>query len=380
MTKGVEIRGGSIRVNYRLDGATKKGTLMSGGKPLPVTQANIKYAERVAAQIRTEIRLGVFVASKYFETAMDGGTVEKALQVWLSSIRVADSTRKAYETAARFWCSVDVGGAFGAKLTRSVRHSHIAIALRTLDGKSGKTINNYRSVLSSALELQVLEGTIEHNPCNSVPWAKWQKDPPDPFTLSEVWEILKYAEKHWPAPVHLMLKFWFFSGLRTSELFGLRWGSVDWKGGKVLIHEARVRGQDKANTKTDRTRLVELNSQSLEALKAMKAHTFMAGDRVFVNPRTGEAWNNELAFRRFWAPALKALGILYRRAYNCRHTFATMLLMSGARPMWVADQMGHDLKVLLDRYARWLPDGRTQAEVDRLEAFIDSTAARRKEA
>lgn len=39
--------------------------------------------------------------------------------------------------------------------------------------------------------------------------------------------------------------------------------------------------------------------------------------------------------------ALKKAGVRYRRPYQTRHTFASMLLSAGEHPMWVAQQMGH---------------------------------------
>jgi len=46
----------------------------------------------------------------------------------------------------------------------------------------------------------------------------------------------------------------------------------------------------------------------------------------------------------------------WRPAYNTRHTFATAALMTGAvPPAYIAAQLGHSVKMLLEKYARWLP-------------------------
>jgi integrase len=49
---------------------------------------------------------------------------------------------------------------------------------------------------------------------------------------------------------------------------------------------------------------------------------------------------------------LKQLRIRYRRPYNMRHTYATIGLMSGARPAFLAGQLGHSLRVFFDVYAK----------------------------
>jgi integrase len=59
----------------------------------------------------------------------------------------------------------------------------------------------------------------------------------------------------------------------------------------------------------------------------------------------------------YWKPALKHLGIRWRRAYNTRHTYATVALMAGVPPAYIASQLGNSVKMLLDRYARWIPGG-----------------------
>ena len=40
-----------------------------------------------------------------------------------------------------------------------------------------------------------------------------------------------------------------------------------------------------------------------------------------------------------------------------RHTCATVALMAGVPPAYIANQLGNSVKMLLDRYARWIPGG-----------------------
>ena len=101
------------------------------------------------------------------------------------------------------------------------------------------------------------------------------------------------------------------------------------------------------------------------------AHTFLAGDHVFLDPRYSEPWYEERAFRRsYWTPALKKLGIRNRRPYNMRHTYATMLLMAGAKPGWCAKQMGHSVEIFHSTYAKWIDGQRDEHELDLVEGFI----------
>lgn len=56
-----------------------------------------------------------------------------------------------------------------------------------------------------------------------------------------------------------------------------------------------------------------------------------------------------------WKPALTKAKIQYRYPYQCRHTYASMMLSSGANPLWVAKQMGHaDWGMIRKVYGRWI--------------------------
>lgn len=63
-----------------------------------------------------------------------------------------------------------------------------------------------------------------------------------------------------------------------------------------------------------------------------------------------------------WTPALKKAGVRYRRPYQTRHTYASMMLSAGEHPMWVARQMGHSDWTMIARvYGRWMPSADTLA-------------------
>ena len=177
-----------------------------------------------------------------------------------------------------------------------------------------------------------------------------------------------------------MVEFWFWTGLRTSELFALSWENVDMASGTALIAEALVRGVHKDRTKTNVARTIKLNSRATDALQRQRAHTQLAGGAVFNDPRFGKPWVDERAFRRsFWTPTLKRLGIRYRRPYNMRHTYATVMLMAGMNPAFCARQLGHSVEMFHRTYAKWLDGEQNDREMERLEASIARTRASKAE-
>lgn len=366
---GVEIRERSLRLTFTFDGQKRRQTLMINGAPMQPTGPNIRYATRLAAEIRERIRCGTFSMAEYFPASGGAGapmTVASQLEAWLQGQRIEASTRAGYASAVKFWTAT-----IGDKPLRSLKASDTLAALATRPLLTGKTVNNYVSVLREALALAVLDKLMPDNPAEHIPRAKHQKPPVDPFTPEETRAILADMREHYPAQVANYTAFKFYTGLRTSESFGLRWPSVDLASGYILVSEGVVRGQEKASTKTHTARRVRLNSQALAAIVGQKAHTLLAGGHVFHDPRYAERWADERAFRRsYWSPTLKRLGIRYRQPYNTRHTYATLMLMAAMKPGFCAVQMGHSVELFLRTYARWIPDVADTAEMDKLERSL----------
>ncbi|MDP5008066.1 MAG: integrase, partial [Glaciimonas sp.] len=74
---------------------------------------------------------------------------------------------------------------------------------------------------------------------------------------------------------------------------------------------------------------------------------------------------------QYWTPTLKLLGIRYRRPYCTRSTCATIGLMSGANPAYMANQLGHGLDVFFKDYAAWINGDSNSGELKKIEARIN---------
>jgi integrase len=58
---------------------------------------------------------------------------------------------------------------------------------------------------------------------------------------------------------------------------------------------------------------------------------------------------------RVWYPTLTKAQLRPRDLYQCRHTFASLMLQFGEDPAWVARMMGHTTtKMLSERYHRFI--------------------------
>lgn len=374
---GVEVRETSIRLSFTFEGRQYKRTLKANGQPISPTPANIGFAERLAAEIRSRIKYGTFSMREYFpEGDSEAGviTVGQQLDTWFATLRVEESTRAGYASAVRFWKAAPCdrfGKALGDLPLRSLVASHVLTALASRPALNAKTVNNYRGALKYSLDAAVLDRLLEVNPVTSIPRAKAQKIVPDPFTRGEVEQIIQEMHRRYPGHVHNLCEFWFWTGLRTSELLGLTWPNVDLARSQLHVNESRIRGRYKQRTKTHVARTVLLNSRAKEAIARQKELTGSLGGTVFLYPPTGGPWTDDGYFlRNYWMPVLKTLGIRYRRPYTMRHSYATAMLMAGMNPAFCAKQLGHSVEVFLGTYSRWLDGDRNALEMGRLEASL----------
>lgn len=402
-TPGVDVRQTSIRLQFTTGGKRYRPTFKdAAGKPIPPTAANVRAAERTMVKIQAEIQAGIFDIARHFPDEADPQpepakplNVGEQLDAWFAGLTVAPSTLAGYRAAVKFWKQVpaDSSGALLANVPinevvfSQVRHALAVGTSRNRRGKidddhppkplSPKTSNNYLAVLRSALDLAIDDGVISKSPAGEGKKlrAKLQEPEPDPLTREELdLVIARIREKSEPAADYA--EFWGFGGYRTSEINGLKWDSVDLRDGVVLIHEVNVRGQQLQRTKTKKPRPVRLNARASAALERQRARTQLAGGYVWLNPLDGNPWDDERDFRRsHWAPALRALGIRYRRPYQLRHTYATMLLQAGVNPAVAAKTLGHSPAMFFKRYARWIDGAAEAAELAKLDASTERGAS-----
>lgn len=373
---GVELRETSIRIVFSYQGRQVKETLFLDNKPLAPTPANAKYAKRIATEVRAKINSGDFVYADYFPHSpravkskpANVAMLHDVMDTWLKLLERKASTKRQYSTRINsFWKSN-----LANLPLADVKHSDILAALQAGTWTSAKSRNNELSMIKQMFEFARRDKLITENPCEGIERAKYQKPKPDPFTLDEANAILTHLQEHRPEPVWNFTQFQFFSGLRTSEAIGLRWQHVDFRKREVRVEGGNVYDEESDTTKTAVARSIKLTTPAFEALQRQRAHTFLQGEHVFHDPKTDAPWKYATItdVRSYWASTLKKLGIRYRRPYNTRHTFASLGLMSGANPAFLAKQLGHSQQMFFSVYADWIDGNDSARELAKIEASI----------
>ena len=241
-----------------------------------------------------------------------------------------------------------------------------------------KTLSNRQSVLRAALDDAVNDELIAINPLfgwtYTIPQAPKEDDDVDPFSAEERELLLancgELAERN-------MFKFAFWTGLRTSEFTAVRWTDIDWHRSEIRISRSwTTTAKEPEDTKTKAgRRIVKLLAPALEALEAQKPLTLLANEYIFLNPRTKLPWSGKNPVRTAWIRAITKAKVAYRKPYQTRHTYASMMLSAGEPPMWVAKQMGHSSWVVTAKiYARWMPSADVEAGDKAVEKFSTNHA------
>ncbi|WP_257803312.1 site-specific integrase [Burkholderia glumae] len=363
------VSGSSIEVTFSYKGKRCRERLR-----LIPTAANLKRAEDFLGAVRTAIAHGTFDyrvsfpnskrAAQFVEREGDAVLLGDFLDAWLERQRntLAASTVDGYSKIVRGVLKP----AFGHHLLSNFKRSHARdwAAKQTF---GNKRMTNILSVLRTALDEATEDELITRNVLLN--WTYQRNDEPgaeddvDPFTAEEqaaILDALTGQERN-------LFQFAFWTGLRTSEMIALQWTDVDWKRGTVRVQRAQTRAArvldkfEKTKTRASR-RDVKLLGPALAALTDQKRFTLLLAGAIFMNPRTGAPWSGDNVIWLAWGRAIQRSKVRYRRPYQTRHTYASMMLSAGEPPMWVANQMGHiSLKMIEQRYGRWVKDAAPDA-------------------
>lgn len=381
---GVEKRPNSIRLFFVWNKERYKETLTVNGEPLAPTPANLKYAARVAAKIKDQIRVDPegFVLGEYFPDSPRAGKVKAGDMLFgeACAMYLGTKGRSAPRTVSQYRNALEVWKTLLGKDTpvTQLTHGVVAEKVGSHPWASAKLLNNYLIPLRGVFKLMGRELKLQDNAMEGIENSKHQAPPPDPLSVPEMERILAHLAEAYDVRVWCYFTFAFLTGMRPEELIALRWEDVDWNHRTIRVLRARTAGAFK-DLKTYNARDVDLVDRALGVLRDMKVWTYLAGEEaeIFQNPVTNRAWHDERSQRdHYWNPALRRLGIRRRRAYQTRHTYAATALGAGVNPAYIARQMGHkNAKMLFQVYAKWIDGADRGRERAKLEMVLGNEKA-----
>ncbi|MGF6394231.1 tyrosine-type recombinase/integrase [Pseudomonas plecoglossicida] len=369
----------SIEITFQYQGVRCRERVQ-----LKPTAANLKKAEQHKAAIEHAISNGTFdyattfPASKRaakFARVSSNQNIGVYLDEWLErkTPKLKTSTVILYRSIIRSVLKPFFGNLALCDLNKKVLKEKFS-EYKASNTRITSVQTCFRSALNDAIEDEIID---------SHPLSGWsyrnreevkEDDDIDPFTREEQQALLKASR----GETWAQLQFAFWTGLRPSELIALEWGDIDWIAGEIRVVRAKTRGAIvPESTKTPSSRrTIKMLGPAREALLKQKELTFLAGRHIFLDPVTGEPWKHAgYIYKTVWMPAMKKSGVRWRRPYQSRHTYASMMLSAGENPMWVAKQMGHkDWTMIAKVYGRWMPSADVGAG-GRAEALFAGNAS-----
>lgn len=356
------------------------------------TQANRKRMEAVASRIDFELRTGTFDHTRYFPSSVNsekyaaihgsaGGLVQAErvapqtgsdattrltehplikgfAETWFSENEVR--WRRTTRGTMRMVVDKHLVPIFGDRNVAEITRAEILafrVEFSKRDGRrkgetiSPKSVNDTMGVLKAILDEAAARFGFA-SPALNIKRLKVLRTDVQPFTLDEAKLLIETVRKDYKAYLTVRM----YTGMRTGEANGLKWGNVDFKRRQILVRETFTHGEQDA-CKTDASwREIEMSQPVYDALLGHRPEE--AKEDAYVFPNTlGEAMDNHNFANRVWYPLLRHLKLKKRRPYQMRHTAATLWLAAGENPTWIARQLGHSsLEMLFRTYARWVKD------------------------
>lgn len=367
MQKGSIIRVGNCWMLRYYEPVIENGTIRKQQKTRKLDATNEKSA-RIAADV---ILAPINAQSAPAESRQKLGTFLEYVFLPHCKETLRPSTYQSYSV---MWKLLAPHIADSLEL-RSARTSDIDTLLKSATGdkpRAHTTHRNLKNFLSSAFRLAIRRDLISSNPVRDaiIPRGK-PKGAPASYTLEEIQMMLKVL----PEPARTAVVVAGFTGLRVSEIKGLRW--EDFRGNELYVERSVWNGHiSDAKTLTSKAPVPILPIVA----KALQAHRKRTADSgfIFAGESSGKPLRLENVYRRTMKPVFEANKITCWRGWHAfRRGVGTNLNALGTAPKTMQAILRHSqLSTTMDIYVQPVAK-ESQAAMKKLEAAFKKAAANR---
>ena len=257
------------------------------------------------------------------------------------------------------------------------------------DNVSARSVHHYHRALSQSLKYAVRQGYLGRNPCELVSPPKWKGKTMRTLTPGEVGILLETAED---SPYYAVIYTALNTGMRQAELLGLRWRDIDLEMCSISVSQVLYKRRGVCTFKEPKTdhsrRRVNMTPKlalflasyraECEALHREVEKPLTLDGLVFVTER-GKPIDPSVLSHAF-SNLAKQVGLSGVRFHDLRHTFASLMLMRGAKPKVISEALGHSsVAFTMDVYSHII-DGMQQDAMALLDEVMPAGVARKNNA
>ncbi len=310
------------------------------GRRAKVTGTTRRQVERKLERLLVEREQGITGAGRM--------TIKAFLEQWIcDTVMVSDrapATKAKHEIAVRVHLVPGLGRVQLAKLTPMRVQRFLREELAA--GKGRPTVKQSLVTLRMALKQAVVWGLIPRNAAALVDGIADKPTERRPFTPDEQRRILDAARDD---RLYVMVVLAHATGLRQSELLGVRWTDLDLTA-RVLRFTTQY-GRDgilREPKTTAGLRVLPLPQSTIDVLRAHREQqereraTAVEWEDwgLVIATRTGRPVNHANA-RRSWNRILRSAAVDHRGIHHLRHAYVTMLAEQGVHERVAQQLAGH---------------------------------------
>ena len=330
----------------------------------PVTGKKNIYNENVKGSIK-DVRKRVTELEHQLNTGIvvnpSNYTVKELLEDWLKDHAKPNTrvrTYDGYEMIVNKHLIPSLGMIPLHKLTPSHVQNYYTDKLQS--GLSNRTVKHHHRILSQALKYGVGLQKVGRNVCGSVKPPVVKNKEMKPLDEYQVNDFIDAVRDHrFYNLFHLAVN----TGMRRSELLGLRWKDIDdcniyisqvlhhRTGGEIIIEEPKT---DRSKRRIDIDPSTAFELVQYRQWKESLGVTCKRDDLIFADI-DGTPFKPSSITRTF-DRTLKNLGIQGVRFHDLRHTHASLMLKQNVNPKIIQERLGHSsITITMDTYGHLMP-------------------------